>query len=262
MTVSLSFDASVYTPGTRHRAHQHDSLHLSLVLSGRVAETVGRNTEYASALSVVAKDAGVTHADDFGSEGAKLARLTLPSGTIAALVDDPSRSSGWRWTHDDRVANPFLQLVRRANAGVFSFDIGDPDLIDLLAALTARAAPLPRGGPPAWLDETMRELRESWKPGLTVTELARRAGVHPVYLARSVRRWFGTGVAEELRRLRIRSAAAALTETTQTVSRVAHAGGFADEPHLCREFHRAMGMTPRRYRVLVAGLGRNCGGRS
>jgi len=255
MTITLSFRADGYRAGTRHRPHRHDELHFSLVLSGRVAETVGSCTEYAGALSVVAKDAGVVHANDFGIAGARLARLALPFGTIGALADEPSRSPGWRWTHDARVANPFLRLVRRANSGACAFDADDPDLLDLLAVFTARPAPVTRGRPPAWLEETMRDLRASWHPGLRVADVAGRAGVHPVYLARCVRRWFGTGIGEALRLFRIRSAAAAIAETGGTVSHVAHAGGFADEPHLCREFRRELGITPGRYRALVGALG-------
>jgi len=108
----------------------------------------------------------------------------------------------------------------------------------------------------------MIELRESWHPGLTVADIAARAGVHPVYLARCVRRWFDTGVSEELRRLRIRSAAEAMMQTSGTVSRIAHAGGFADEPHLCREFRREVGITPGRYRALVGDLSYQSRGRS
>lgn len=255
MPATLTFHAAGYRPGTRHLPHEHDELHLSLVLSGRVAETVGRVTELASALSVVAKDTGVIHANDFGAAGARIAQLGLPRGTIGALVDDPSRSAGWRWTHDTRVARPFLRLVHRASEGAAAFAADDPDVLDLLAAFTARPAVTPRGRPPAWLERTMRDLRESWYPGLRVTDVARRAGVHPVYLARSVRRWLGIGVGEELRRLRLRSAAAAMLERDRTVSEVAHAGGFADEPHLCREFRYATGITPGRYRALVGRLG-------
>ena len=257
MTITLSFHADAYQAGTRHPPHSHDALHLSLVLGGRVAETVGSVTEYAGAVSVVAKDAGVIHANDFGIAGAKLARLILPSGTIGALVDRPSRAPDWKWTHDARVANPFLRLVHRAKGGAHSFDADDPDLLDLLAAFTARPAPLTRGRPPSWLEQTMLELRASWHPGVSVADVARRAGVHPVYLARCVRRWFGTGVGEEIRRLRIRSAAALIAENGATVSTVAHSRGFADEPHLCREFRRTVGTTPGRYRTLLRDLDYN-----
>lgn len=254
MTTALSFHADSYRAGTRHAPHQHDELHLSLVLSGSLAETVGGITQYAGAFSVVAKDSGVVHADNFGPGEVRLARLILPSGTIGELIDDPSRGSGWRWTHDAVIANPFLRLVRRAKTGISSFDIDDPDLLDLLAAFTARRAPATKGRPPVWLEETMTELQASWHSGLTVAQIARRAGVHPVYLARSVRRWFGTSVSEELRKLRLRSAAGAMTRTGESISRIAHSAGFADEPHLCREFLRATGITPGRYRRLVGDI--------
>lgn len=253
MVTTLSFFADAYLPAARHRAHRHDELHLSLVLSGRVSETVSGVTEYASALSVVAKDAGVVHADDFGPAGARIARLSLPAGTISALIDEPARSRSWRWTHDTAVAKPFLRLVRRAQRAESSFVADDPDLIDLLAAFTARRAST-RGRPPAWLVQTTDELQSGWHPQLTVAAVARRAGVHPVYLARCVRRWYGTSVGDELRRLRIRSAVAALADSPGTISDVAHARGFSDEPHFCREVRRATGTTPGRYRALVGNL--------
>lgn len=254
MPATLTFAADSYAPRTRHAAHRHDALHLSLVLGGRVAETVGATTEVAGPLSVVAKDAGVVHADDFGAGGARLARLTLPSGTLGALVDEPARAGGWRWTHDPAVAAPFLRLVVRAGGGPASYAADDADLLDLLAAVTARPATAARGTPPAWLADVVRDLRDSWTPATTVADVARRAGVHPVYLARCVRRWYGTGVAEELRRLRLRSAVAATLERRRTLAEIAHAHGYADEPHLCRDLRRATGLTPGRYRALVDAL--------
>lgn len=254
MTLTLSFVADAYSGGTRHPMHEHDSLHLSIVLGGRLSERVGSSIEYAGALSVVAKDAGVAHANEFGNGGARIARLGLEEGSIARLIDDPARCPGWRWTHDARVAAPFLRLVGRGSRGITGFASDDPDVLDLLAVFTARPAADPRGSPPAWLGQTLAELRESWHPGVNVSDVARRAGVHPVYLARALRRWFGTGVAEELRRLRFRSAAEAVSAGRNTISCIAHSFGYADEAHLCREFRRAVGTTPGRYRALLRGL--------
>ena len=261
MTATLTLHADGYRPGTRHPPHQHDELHLSIVLSGRVGETVGRQTEWARPLCVVAKDAGVRHANDFGSAGARMARLTLHSGTIADLIEDSSRADAWRWVHGPCVARPYLNLVRRWADGTCTFQSDDPDILDLLAGLTARRTPASQGAPPAWLARAVEDLRQNWRPRITVSDVARRAGVHPVYFARCVRRWYGTGVAEELRRLRVQSTAAALASTTDTVSCIAHSHGFADEAHLCREFRSAAGTTPGRYRNLVSTLGYTWRGR-
>lgn len=248
----LAFHADAYAPGARHRSHAHDELHFSVVLAGRVTERVGNATEWAGPLSVVAKDPGVVHADDFGPSGARLARLTLTSTTLGELLGTPGRSPGWRWTHDPLVAEPFLRLVRRASGQAMSVAATDPDVVDLLAAFIARPASGVRGNPPQWLTNVIRDAREAWHPDRSVATLAGDAGVHPVYLARCVRRWFGTTLGAELRRQRLRAAVAAIAETTRTISDVAHSMGFADEPHLNRDCRAMIGLTPGRYRQLLA----------
>jgi AraC family transcriptional regulator len=254
MAFALDLAVSTYQNGARQRAHSHDELHFSLVLSGRVSEDVGRSTEYGSPLSVVAKDSGVVHANSFDPLGCRMARISLKGGTMAALLDDMKRGQPWRWTHDARVARPFLRLVRRATLGARTIRSDDGDLIDLLAAFTARRVESNQGAPPVWLSDTVEALRAEWSPGTTVAHIAQRAGVHPVYLARCARRWYGHGIAEEMRRVRIKVASAAIATEGATISSIAHTMGFADEPHLCREFARTTGVAPGRYRQLLRSL--------
>jgi AraC-like DNA-binding protein len=251
-TANLHFDVSVYSGGVPYPRHRHDELQLSLILRGAVSETVRGLNEIGRALSVVSKDSGLYHADDFPREGAKIARLSLPKAIMNDLLDGDRRIDGWKWTHDPRIARPFLSLVRRAkDQSLKSFAACDPDVIDLLAAFTARAPARDPGEPPAWLRQTMTDLRDTWRPGMKVSDVAHRAGVHPVYLARCVRRWYGTGIGNELRRLRLASTVAMLTQGKPTVSSIAHANGYSDEPHFCRATHQMLGMTPRRLRSLV-----------
>ena len=251
----LHFDVSVYSSATPYPRHRHDELQLSLVLRGAVSETSGSRNEIGRALSVVSKDSGLYHADDFPPEGAKIARLSLPRAIMNDLLDDNRRIDGWRWTHDPRIARPFLSLVRRASDySLTSFSACDPDVIDLLAAFSANASGGNGGEPPAWLRQTMGELRDTWQPGIRVRDVARRAGVHPVYLARCVRRWYGTGIGDELRRLRLASTIAMLTSGDATVASIAHRNGYSDEPHFCRATREMLGVTPRRLRSLVRSL--------
>lgn len=248
--MAIQFQASWYHPDTRHPPHSHGELHVSILLRGGVAETVGGRSEHARPLSVVVKDPGVRHADTFGPDGTWMARISLGERGLEDVLDDRRRAVGWRWAHDPTVAAPFLRLVQRATARRVDFPDDDPDALDLLAALTARHAPA-SGEPPAWLQDTIHFARAQWDPALSVSALARRAGVHPVYLARCTRRWYGVGLGDELRRQRLRAAAMAVTESPGTVSAIAHDLGFSDEAHLCREFRRATGVTPGRYRRLV-----------
>jgi AraC family transcriptional regulator len=255
MSLRLAFAADDYPAATRHAPHHHDTLQLSVVLSGHVAETVGGVTEHASALSVVCKAPGLVHADTFGDRGARLARLTLPMADLSDILDDATRASAWRWTHDPVIAAPFLRLVQHAQQQrMADFPLDHPDVLELLAGFTARATRETRGRPPQWLDHTITRLVAEWRPGLRVSDVAQRAGVHPVYLARCVRRWYGLGIGQLLRRLQLRDAIARCMDTDDPIASAAHAAGFADESHFNRAMRGATGMPPGRYRLLVRSL--------
>ena len=149
---------------------------------------------------------------------------------------------------------PFLRLIGRAAQQPCTVAPDDADFLDLLAAFTARPARQARGHPPAWLDRTIRDLAVSWTSQHGVGDVARHAGVHPVYLARCVRRWYGISVGNMLRELRLRTAVAHSIDGDHSVSHAAHAAGYADESHFNRAMHAATGLTPGRYRALVRTL--------
>jgi len=253
MTTRLHFDVSVYTPDRTFLRHRHEELQLSLILRGGVAETVGGRVEVGRTLSVVSKDSGLFHADEFHHEGAKIARLSMQRSVMNDLLEPERRVDDWRWTHDPRVARPFLSLVRRAKTNSLRFfHVDDADVTDLFAAFSARPITSEPGSPPVWLREVMTDLRESWSAATTVGDVARLAGVHRVYLARCVRRWYGTTLGDELRRLRLAASVALLTDGRSKVSTIAHRTGYSDEPHFCRTTRDLLGLTPRRLRSLVA----------
>lgn len=249
---TLWFDLSVYPPGTRHPPHAHEELHISLVLRGRIGEQIGDGTVEARALSAVVKDPGVTHADEFGPSGAVMARLVAPGRRFAELVPAQAGLPAWQWLHEPAAAAPFLRIIGRAAAGTASFASDDGDIVDLLAVLSFGKPGPGRGVPPRWLRVAMEQLHDDESGTLTVREVARASGVHPVYLARAVRRWYGTTPAAELRRVRLSRAAEAMAQGEGTASAVAHQTGFSDQPHLCRAFGASTGLTPGHYRKLVA----------
>jgi AraC family transcriptional regulator len=252
---AFSLVSSGYGAETRQAPHAHDELQITVVLRGTVEERVGTSLERASALSVVVKDPGVIHEDHFGRAGALTAQLTLQRTTLADLVEHPRRALAWRWTHDAMVAIPFLRIVERGLEGRRHFARDDDDIVDLVAAVSARLR-VPAGvGQPRWLEDAVAQVRDDWRPGLTVRDVAQAAGVHPVYFARCVRRWHGIGAADLLRQSRLRHAARHIADSDSTIATVAHATGFSDESHLCREFSRAAGVSPARFRRLAHAFG-------
>ncbi len=244
MPALLSLRINEYAEGASQPPHSHDALHLSLVLRGQLSETVGKHTVHATALSVVAKDPGVLHANRFDGTSVAVAQLSLRNLGIGALLDAPSRAFAWRWLHDSAVARAFLRVLRSEEGTPAQVRDDDPALLDLLACLSARTTSRPAGLPPKWLVDTLDRLQAEWRPSDRVSDVARTAGVHPVYLARCVRRWYGHGVQILLRQRRLAAATDLLSRKGMTVSEVATATGYADESHLCRETRTLLALAP------------------
>ncbi len=254
MTQTLRFRASVYEGQLRQPPHAHDHPQISLVLSGRLRESVRGTDVLAGSLSVVVKDTGVMHEDEFGPGRVAVAQLSLPGGSLRDLMGTGDRTPVWHWSHHVSVASPFMRLVTRAACGATMFASDDTDVVDVLAAITSRPQTATRGAPPRWLCDARDDLRETWRAGTRVSDVATRIGVHPVYLARCFRRWYGHSVSDELRMLRQRAATDAIVAGQHTLSAVAHAAGYADEAHLNREFRNMCGVAPGRFRRLLGNV--------
>ncbi len=97
-----------------------------------------------------------------------------------------------------------------------------------------------------YLDAHLMELHR-------LADVARIAGVHPMYLAKLFRRRFGCSMGEYLRRRRVAWACGRLAWGEGTIATIAHDAGFADHAHFTRTFVRITGCTPRWYRASMRG---------
>ncbi|MEE9184832.1 MAG: helix-turn-helix transcriptional regulator, partial [Acidimicrobiia bacterium] len=105
--------------------------------------------------------------------------------------------------------------------------------------------------PPSWLQRVKQSVDDQHDRSVPVRALAEATGVHPVSLARAFRRCYGTTVTEYRTRERVKRAASCLAESGSSIGRIAHATGFSDHSHLCREFQSAAGVTPSHFREMA-----------
>jgi AraC family transcriptional regulator len=103
-----------------------------------------------------------------------------------------------------------------------------------------------------WLLRARELIEASLSKHLGVTGVAAEVGVHPVTLARGFRRSFGCTMGEFVRHRRIERAMEQLRSTRTPLAEIAVANGFADQSHFSNLFRRRVGLTPSRYRRLVA----------
>ncbi|MBZ5504663.1 MAG: AraC family transcriptional regulator [Acidobacteriia bacterium] len=84
---------------------------------------------------------------------------------------------------------------------------------------------------------------------LTLAQVARAAGIHPVYLGQVFRQEFGETLGEYLNRIRVRAAAESLANSDLPLSTIALDFGFYDQSHFTRIFRQLTGATPAVFRA-------------
>ncbi len=125
-------------------------------------------------------------------------------------------------------------------------------MLQLLLAHGQDSAP-PRGIVPSWLLRIREMLREQENTRLTLAELSRCVGRHPVQISRQFHCHFGCTISEYMRRVRIARAQSLLSCRDLQVSEIALACGFSDQSHFTTAFRKLTGIPPHRYRVQISG---------
>ena len=218
---------------------------VTLVVAGSLRETVGRTDEVARALSIVVKPGDTEHADQFGERGARTLQIGLTAPEAAALREWEPAARQWRWTHAGPAVPAFLRLLamlRKSPQDELLLERGVTDVLSSLREVADNTS----AEPPVWIAR-VREEMDDIGSGVRVRDIAARAGVHPVYLARQFRRFFGSSVVSYLQRTRVTRAADLIASSSMPLSAVAFQAGFADQSHLSRSFRAGTGFTPGAY---------------
>ena len=227
-----------YREGSAQAMHSHPTPTVSLLLSGSVHEVVSRSEVFASASSISIKPPDVRHRDVYARNGAVILTVAIDDPDHWAAVLPPPE---WTWR----------PLTRRVYGEVLA-SLAAPDrLRDATFELLALGTRVPRrkGNPPRWLRIVEEQLRD--RPDLSLSVVAADAGIHPVYLARAFRCWYG--VTPSAFRLVQRTSAAigAALWSARAASTIAHDVGFADQSHMARSIRSATGHSLSELRLMA-----------
>jgi AraC family transcriptional regulator len=229
--------------------HSHRHAFVALVTAGRYSERWGTRSFALEASGVAHHPAGITHADDISADGTYVFVVEAHGDFAEALSDrevacregDPSAPRRLGPEAAGRLAT--LLAAMRRNAPL------EPLVTESLAAeaFAMGAAPprLPRG--PAWVTRVLNMLDGVVDRPLSLREVAREVGLHPVYLSRAFRASTGVGLAEARRRARVGRAIGFLM-AGRPAAEVAVECGFADQSHLSKAVRRVSGTTPALWR--------------
>lgn len=243
----LAFLDYAYGPHTFSDYHEDKSPRISIVLRGHLSERVGNCEEWASPLSVVIKPADAKHANRYGPKGARVISI-LPRQHHWCNEYDAGFMDRWQWFHGHTHAAAVTRFLSALAAEPNLPDCASP-LIELIADLSPPVLDKP-ATPPSWLSRIAEQLRDECDTVLRIQQLAETAEVHPVYLARAFRRYYGCSPKQFQHAFRLRRAIQQLAEPMPLVQ-VALDNGYADQSHFSRHLKAETGKSPGNMRRLL-----------
>ena len=247
-TPSVKVEEMEYAPGFCAVRHSHDTANFVYILEGAHWSGYSRGGDTCVPQTVRFLPAGEPHENYFpvGSKCLHI-ELRLPILKLASAEGPVLQTPG-------EVASPWApvlgaQLHRefRQRDNVARVALEGLSLQLLLAG--ARPKPLRRTQIPPWLLRVREMLQEHGTGDLTLEDLSRCAGRHPVQVSRQFHHHFGCTISGYVRQLRIARAQVLLARRDLSIAEIALASGFSDQSHFANAFRRLTGTCPLRYRL-------------
>ena len=244
-----------FPAGARIPPHRHERAILAVMVEGSFDVDLAHATHACPTSAVFTEPLGERHANRIDRRGAR----------VVVIQPDPERAEAWepcsglfeahRQFVNGRIAEVAWRLSRELIVRDSHTRLAAEGLALEMLALAARVAEADasRPNPPRWLARAQDLLHDRFLEDLGIADVAREAGVHPVYLARVFRAQVRVPIGEYLRRLRLEWAARRLARGDEPLCQIALAAGFADQSHFTRAFKAYAGTTPEAYRRQVKG---------
>lgn len=240
-----------YRPHEEMPRHRPERASLCMVLGGGFEERTDTSAVRCEPATLLYHPAGVTHAFVISEHGSRCLNVDIAPRVMSSLERVPGAIDGLR-TSRVSVAHWFAYKLR---AELRAPDDLTPLVIDGVAlALLGEFVRQPGvrvHRAPAWIERVREYLHDEFAAKLSLSALAKSAGVHRVHVARGFREHYGCTVGEYTRQRRVEFACHRLTASNAPLSEIALEAGFADQSHFTTTFRRLVGIAPGEFRLRV-----------
>jgi len=229
--------------------HTHEDAHFLLIVGGLYITSARNVSQRCSSPTLIFNPPGTTHRDRFHTRGARFLTVSIKSDALARPPSPKDAVDHPVGFFRGEVSWLALKLYKEFREPDEMSAVVMEGLALELVGRALRSCRSPEASPPRTLQLAHQLMHDRFGEPLTVGEIARCVGSHPVYLVRAFREHYGLTVGEYLRKLRVEFACRQISRTDAPLSAIAADAGFYDQSHFTRTFKRLTGMTPTEYRA-------------
>jgi AraC family transcriptional regulator len=248
----FSLSETHYSPGLKLSRHSHEFPYFGFILCGTYSESYGQRLRACQPSMLIYHPAGELHAQHFDQTAVQLFRIEVNYQRLQDVsqadfcLESPADShSGLVNSLVHKLYQEFCAPDAVSHLAIEGLAL---ELIAAVARLSNRHDNTLRY-PPQWLTQAHELIKSRFAEPLTLSEMARTVGVHPVTLAREFRRYYRSTIGELVRHERIEFACREILKPDATLTDVAISAGFYDQSHFAKTFKQIMGITPAQYRA-------------
>jgi AraC family transcriptional regulator len=246
----FSLTETSYAPRARIARHSHESGYICLVRQGSYTENYGQKARTCQPLTLAFHPPDETHSESFNDSRALSFNIEVGKGWVdrigpySKVLETPVefQGGGVVWLAM-RLYKEFCHMDEFSGLAIEGL------ALQMIAEASRSGAEARVRESPRWLEEALEILHDQFNEPLSVSEIARSVGVHPVYFSSAFRERCGCTVVDYLRRLRVEHACREIIKPDAQLAEVALAAGFSHQSHFTRTFKRITGLTPGQYRT-------------
>jgi AraC family transcriptional regulator len=250
-TAGFRLTEKLFGPDRRNLNHAHANAYIEVILKGGYILSRHRRPQTCRPWTIVYHPAGEVHSHSFPLAGVRILIVEIAPQALpwirecCRFAEDSltleGGGPGWlaarlyrEFIHSDEISPLIVEALA----------------LELLADILRSKPPGSPKGAPEWLHHADELIRAKFAERLTLADIAREVGIHPVNLAQEYRRRYQCTVGHQIRKLRLEFASKQISETNLALIDIALASGFSDQSHFTVAFKNFSGTTPSAYRYM------------
>jgi AraC family transcriptional regulator len=237
-----------YAPHIEVPWHYHENAYFFYHLRGRLDEVNKKQTLTCTPGALLFHHWQDPHYDKNFSTDAAFFHIELKKSWFAGHHINPSVREGSMQLDNPSLKSIFqkVYLESRINDSFTQLSV-DGLLLQSFAAIM-RYSQREKTRVPGWVGKLKEILNDGDTHELTLQQLSRVTGIHPVHLSKEFPKYFNAGFGEYIRHIKVERAATLLINGELSLAAIAYQCGFSDQSHFNRCFKSLHGITPLRYR--------------